>query len=503
MGDASGFAQVGLPKFDGDYDHWSLLMENLLRCKEYWGVVSDGIQEPAIGAQLSAVESKCLDDLRLKDLKAKNYLFSSIDKSILKTITNKGTAKQLWDAMKTKYQGSARVQKAQLQALRRNFEVLKMKEGETVTSYFSRVMVVANDMRNCGEEMPDVKIVEKILRTLTERFNYVVCSIEESKDIETLSVDALYSSLLVHEQKFHTKPLMEEDRALKTFHEYGGRGGRGAGRGSYPGRGRGRGGRGWNRENVECFKCHKLGHYRSECPDWYTNQQAYYSSSSHQNQNRMSDDVLLMAFLEETQVVGMEHLWFLDSGCSNHMSGDRKWFAELDTSSPAPGKVGLGNDSRLDVAGKGIVRLQINGVSLVVHDVFFVPGLKTNLLSMGQLQENGLEFLVRRNECKIFHEDKGFLLETRMQASRMFVLQATSTKKVISANLQCLQAEKAKESSLSLWHRRFGHFNPQGLLQVQRKQWVQGMPELKGEVGVCSTCQVGKQTRQLFPQKSS
>jgi len=77
--------------------------------------------------------------------------------------------------------------------------VLEMKIGESVTNYFEKVMLVANDMRNLRENMSDMKIVEKILRTLTEKYNYIVCSIEESKDINHLSVDELKSSLLVHE----------------------------------------------------------------------------------------------------------------------------------------------------------------------------------------------------------------------------------------------------------------------------------------------------------------
>ena len=77
--------------------------------------------------------------------------------------------------------------------------MLEMKIGESVTNYFEKVMLVANDMRNLRENMSDMKIVEKILRTLTEKYNYIVCSIEESKDINHLSVDELKSSLLVHE----------------------------------------------------------------------------------------------------------------------------------------------------------------------------------------------------------------------------------------------------------------------------------------------------------------
>lgn len=97
----------------------------------------------------------------MKDLKVKNYLFVSIDKNILKTIVKKETSKDIWESMKIKYQGNKRVKSSQFQRLRRNFEVLELKEGNTITEYFSRVMVVANDMRNLGEEVPDAKVVEK------------------------------------------------------------------------------------------------------------------------------------------------------------------------------------------------------------------------------------------------------------------------------------------------------------------------------------------------------
>ncbi|KAM7485656.1 hypothetical protein LguiA_001665 [Lonicera macranthoides] len=203
--EANNFAQPCIPKFDGDYDHWSLLMENLLRSKEYWVAIEVGYVEPAEGKTLAAAQKKILEEMKLKDLKAKHYLFSSIDKTIMKTMTQKETDKQIWDSMKVKYQRNARVQRAQLQTLRRSFDLLEMKVGETITDYVSRVMVVANDMRNCGEDMPDVKIVEKILKTLTENYNCIVCSIKESKGIDSLSVDALQSSLLVHEQKFKKK----------------------------------------------------------------------------------------------------------------------------------------------------------------------------------------------------------------------------------------------------------------------------------------------------------
>ena len=107
--------------------------------------------------------------------------------------------------MKKKFEGNARVKRSHLQALRREFETLEMRTAEKVTEYFSRVITVANKMRIYGEDMQDVKVVEKILRSLTEKFNYVVCSIEESKDIDALTVNELQSSLIVHEHKFQRR----------------------------------------------------------------------------------------------------------------------------------------------------------------------------------------------------------------------------------------------------------------------------------------------------------
>lgn len=127
---------------------------------------------------------------------------------------------------------NARVKRSLLQTLGRDFEVLEMKVGETITDYFARVMTIANKMRSNGEQMRDVIIVEKILRTLTENFNYVVVSIEESKDIDSITSDELQSSLLVHEQKFNRSS--GEEQALKVTHDEGYSGG-GRGRATFRG----------------------------------------------------------------------------------------------------------------------------------------------------------------------------------------------------------------------------------------------------------------------------
>ena len=87
------FVQPAIPRFDGHYDHWSMLMENFLRSKEYWTVVVSGVEEPAADVVLTDAQKVELEGKKLKDLKAKNYLFQAIDRSILETILCKETSK--------------------------------------------------------------------------------------------------------------------------------------------------------------------------------------------------------------------------------------------------------------------------------------------------------------------------------------------------------------------------------------------------------------------------
>lgn len=128
-----------------------------------------GITAAAEGVDPSEAQMKLLDEQKLKDLKCKNYLFQSLDRSILETILKKDTSKDIWDSLKQKYQGSTRVKRAQLQALRKEFETLHMKAGESVNDYFARTLIIANKMRIHGEYMKDVVIIEKILRSMTPK----------------------------------------------------------------------------------------------------------------------------------------------------------------------------------------------------------------------------------------------------------------------------------------------------------------------------------------------
>ena len=60
--------------------------------------------------------------------------------------------------------------------------------------------------------------------------------------------------------------------------------------------------------------------------------------------------------------------------------------------------VKLGNNSKMNVIGKGCIKLFLNGITHVVNEVYYVPELKNNLLSIGQLQEKGLAIFALSEE---------------------------------------------------------------------------------------------------------
>lgn len=70
-------------------------------------------------------------------------------------------------------------------------------------------------------------------------------------------------------------------------------------------------------------------------------------------------------------------------------------------------KVRLGDDKEVDVLGRGSVLIQVHGVRKLIHGVQFVPSLAHNLLSVGQLIENGYDVKFSKEGCKIDNAKTG------------------------------------------------------------------------------------------------
>lgn len=111
----------------------------------------------------------------------------------------------------------------------------------------------------------------------------------------------------------------------------------------------------------------------------------------------------------------------------------------------------MGDDSRMSVMGKGSVKLHTNNIVYVISDVYYVPGLKTNLLSIGQLQQKQVSLIFKNDVCRVFHDEKGLLFTTPMSKNRMYVVSAPMITHM------CLKTTK-QEATL-LWHNRYAHLS--------------------------------------------
>ena len=118
--------------------------------------------------------------------------------------------------------------------------------------------------------------------------------------------------MIVHEQKFqhHTA----EEQALKITNSEDIFNARRRGRGAY----KGRSSQFYNNKaTMECFKCHKLGHFQYKCPSW--DKEANYIELGEE------EEMLLMSYVDMNHA-RREDVWFLDSWFSNHMYGDKSLF---------------------------------------------------------------------------------------------------------------------------------------------------------------------------------
>lgn len=183
-------------------------------------------------------------------------------------------------------------------------------------------------------------------------------------------------------------------------------------------------------------------------------------------------------------------VWFLDSGCSNHMCGTKSLFKELNESDKTD--VMLGDSKKIRVEGRGTISIKTNqGNAKILQDVMFVPSLSHNLLSIGQLMISGYSILFDDGVCIIKDKKSGQITaKVSMAKNKMFPLEVSMIENyAMIAN---------GDSETQLWHLRYGHLNINGLKLLREKEMVFGLPKLESLV-FCEGCVYGKQSRKPFP----
>lgn len=208
-------------------------MKTLFKSQELWGFVEDGFED----AQPPEPDQQ-LREKRKKDSKALFMIQQALDDEIFPIIASATTSKMVWDTLKQEYLGDKKVIAVRLQSLRREFETALMTDKESVEEYLSRVSIVVQKMWSYGETMTNEHVVGKVLRSLTSKYDHVVATIKESKDMADYTFDELMGSLQAHEERLNRNGEKKEEKAFHVKGESSNK----EKTGQFSGRGKGRAG---------------------------------------------------------------------------------------------------------------------------------------------------------------------------------------------------------------------------------------------------------------------
>nr|GFB03864.1 hypothetical protein [Tanacetum cinerariifolium] len=171
------------------------------------------------------------------------------------------------------------------------------------------------------------------------------------------------------------------------------------------------------------------------------------------NASRKSKSVKTPVKRKVVQIV----LWYLDSGCSKHMTGDRSRL--INFVQKFLGMVKFGNDHVAKI--------------------------------MGQFCDSDLEVAFRQHTCFI-RNLKGVDLLTGSRRNNLYTL---SLQDMMVSSPICLLSKASKTKSW-LWHRRLSHLNFGAINHRARQGLVRGLSKLKFEKdNLCSACATGKSTK--------
>ncbi|GJW18610.1 putative ribonuclease H-like domain-containing protein [Tanacetum coccineum] len=185
-------------------------------------------------------------------------------------------------------------------------------------------------------------------------------------------------------------------------------------------------------------------------------------------------------------------LWYLDSGCCKHMTGDPSQLTNF--VNKFLGTVKFGNDHMEKILGYG--DYQIGNVT--ISRVYYVEGLGHNLFSVGQFCNSNLEVAFRQHTCFIKNLE-GVDLLTGSRGNNLYTL---SLGDMMMSSPICLLSKASKTKSW-LWHRRLSHLNFGAINHLARHGLVRGLPKLKFEKDhLCSACAMGKSKKKPHKPKS-
>ncbi|GKA39655.1 retrovirus-related pol polyprotein from transposon TNT 1-94 [Tanacetum coccineum] len=252
----------------------------------------------------------------------------------------------------------------------------------------------------------------------------------------------------------------------------------------------------FKRRGRKYFICGDPNHLIKECPKppKDKNQRAFvggsWSDSGEEDDVKAKDETCLMAQSSSEICLGIDlepDEWIKDSGCSKHMTCNRKLF--LSYKAYNGGNVIFGSNLRVNIIGKAT----ISHGSLNIENVEHVDNLGFNLLSVGQICDSKYKVIFSKHDREINKDGKVMGIRIRKRALYVMKLGKKPKDKKFLATIN--------ENS-TLWHRRLAHANMRLIQSLASKELVRNLPKLKFDQHFCNACKIGKQAHASHKAKN-
>ncbi|KAK1389761.1 hypothetical protein POM88_017939 [Heracleum sosnowskyi] len=198
-------------------------------------------------------------------------------------------------------------------------------------------------------------------------------------------------------------------------------------------------------------------------------------------------------YLTQREIKGnRKNLWYLDSGCSRHMTGDSTLLTEfVEKAGPS---ITFGDDNKGYTKGYGLISKE----NVIIDEVALVYGLKHNLLSISQLCDKGFSVSFNQGDCVVSNKENNNVVLIGHIRGNVYIVDFNSTS---SDSITCLLSKASKDESW-LWHKRLSHLNFKSMNDLVRRDLVRGLPQLEfSKDGLCDACQKRKQKMISFRSK--
>ncbi|XP_066159889.1 uncharacterized protein [Oryza sativa Japonica Group] len=186
--------------------------------------------------------------------------------------------------------------------------------------------------------------------------------------------------------------------------------------------------------------------------------------------------------------------WVIDSGCTNHMTGEESMFSTLDPNGTSQDNIVFGDNGKGKVMGLGNIAISND---LSIANVLLVKSLNYNLLSVSQLCSMGYNCLFTDVDVTVYRRNDSSVVFKGVLKGKLYLVDFSSSK---AKHETCFVA---KSNTGWLWHRRLAHVGMRNLHKLLKHDHILGLTNIQFEKDrVCSTCQAGKQIGAHHPVKN-